>query len=88
MVEAVVPEEYVGDIVGDFSSRRGQIEGMNLHSNKVTAVQAVVPLAEMFGYATTLRSITSGRGTFTMQFDSYRPASQKTDVGALKREFA
>ena len=88
MVEAVVPEEYVGDIVGDFSSRRGQIEGMNLHSNTVTAVQAVVPLAEMFGYATTLRSITSGRGTFTMQFDSYRPASQKTDVGALKREFA
>ena len=88
MVEAVVPEEYVGDIVGDFSSRRGQIEGMNLHSNKVTAVQAVVPLAEMFGYATILRSITSGRGTFTMQFDSYRPASQKTDVGALKREFA
>ena len=88
MVEAVVPEEYVGDIVGDFSSRRGQIEGMNLHSNRVTAVQAVVPLAEMFGYATILRSITSGRGTFTMQFDSYRPASQKTDVGALKREFA
>ena len=88
MVEAVVPEEYVGDVVGDLSSRRGQIEGMSLQSNKVAAVQAVVPLAEMFGYATILRSITSGRGNFTMQFDSYRPASQKTDVGALKREFA
>lgn len=79
-VEAVVPEEYVGDIVGDFASRRGQIEGMNLHSNKVTAVQALVPLADMFGYATTLRSITSGRGTFSMQFDSYQPDVSKTTV--------
>ena len=77
LVEAVVPEGYVGDIVGDFSSRRGQIEGLDPHSNKVTAVRAVVPLAEMFGYATKLRSITSGRGTFTMQFDSYRPDTQK-----------
>jgi elongation factor G len=88
MVEAVVPEEFVGDIVGDFASRRGQIEGLNPHSNKVTAVQAVVPLAEMFGYATKLRSITSGRGTFTMQFDSYQPDTQKTDVGAPRREYA
>ena len=88
LVEAVVPEEFVGDIVGDFSSRRGQIEGLNAHSNKVTAVRSVVPLAEMFGYATKLRSITSGRGTFTMQFDSYQPDTQKSDVGALRREFA
>ena len=88
LVEAVVPEEFVGDIVGDFSSRRGQIEGLEAHSNKVTAVRSVVPLAEMFGYATTLRSITSGRGTFTMQFDSYQPDTQKSDVGALRREFA
>ena len=88
-VEAVVPEEFVGDIVNDFSSRRGQIEGLNPHSNKVTAVQAIVPLAGMFGYATILRSITSGRGTFTMQFNSYQPATQKMeDVGALRREFA
>ena len=88
LVEAVVPEEFVGDIVGDFSSRRGQIEGLDAHSNKVTAVRSLVPLAEMFGYATTLRSITSGRGTFTMQFDSYQPDTQKSDVGALRREFA
>ena len=88
LVEAVVPEEFVGDIVGDFSSRRGQIEGLDAHSNKVTAVRSVVPLAEMFGYATALRSITSGRGTFTMQFDSYQPDTQKSDVGALRREFA
>jgi elongation factor G len=80
MVEAVVPEEFVGDIVGDFSSRRGEIEGLESHNNNVTAVQAVVPLAEMFGYATTLRSITSGRGTFTMQFDSYQPDRQKMSV--------
>ncbi len=88
MVEAVVPEEYVGDIVGDFSSRRGQIEGLDARSNKVTAVRSVVPLAEMFGYATKLRSITSGRGTFTMQFDSYQPDTQKSEVGTPRREYA
>ena len=88
MVEAVVPEEFVGDIVGDFASRRGQIEGMTPHNNRVTAVHSIVPLAEMFGYATKLRSITSGRGTFTMQFDSYQPDTQKTDVGAPRREYA
>lgn len=87
-VEAVVPEEYVGDVVGDFSSRRGQIDGMDSRSNGVTAVRSMVPLAEMFGYATTLRSMTSGRGTFTMQFDSYQPVSQSVASSVLKREFA
>lgn len=85
-VEAVAPDEYVGDVVGNFSSRRGQIEGMASRSNGVTAVKAMVPLSEMFGYATDLRSMTSGRGTFTMQFHSYQQVSQSVAEKVLKRE--
>jgi elongation factor G len=70
-VEVVSPEEYTGDIVGDLSSRRGSIEGMEPRGVGVQAIQAHVPLAEMFGYATDLRSRTQGRGTFTMEFDYY-----------------
>jgi len=69
-VEVVVPEEYLGNVLGDLSSRRGRIEGMDLRGN-VRVIRAFVPLGEMFGYATTLRSLTQGRGTFTMQFDHY-----------------
>jgi elongation factor G len=87
-VESVVPDEYVGDVVGDFSSRRGQIEGMETRTTGVTAVRGIVPLAEMFGYATTLRSMTSGRGNFTMQFDRYAPVSASVSEKVLKREFA
>jgi elongation factor G len=87
-VESVVPDEYVGDVVGDFSSRRGQIEGMESRTTGVTAVRGIVPLAEMFGYATTLRSMTSGRGTFTMQFDRYAPVSASVSEKVLKRELA
>ncbi len=85
-VEAVAPDEYVGDVVGNFSSRRGQIEGMDSRSNGVTAVKSMVPLSEMFGYATELRSMTSGRGTFTMQFHSYQPVSQSIAEKILKRD--
>jgi elongation factor G len=70
-VEVVSPEEYTGDIVGDLSSRRGNIEGMEPRGVGMQAIQAHVPLAEMFGYATELRSRTQGRGTFTMEFDYY-----------------
>jgi len=87
-VESVAPDEYVGDVVGNFSSRRGQIEGMDSRSNGVTAIKAMVPLSEMFGYATELRSMTSGRGTFTMQFHSYQPVSQSVAEKVLKREHA
>jgi len=87
-VETVAPDEYVGDVVGDFSSRRGQIEGMDSRSNGVTAIRAMAPLSEMFGYATQLRSMTSGRGTFTMQFHSYQPVSQSVADKVLKREYA
>lgn len=83
-VEAVVPDEYVGDAVGDFSSRRGTIEGMDSRSGNVQAVRAIVPLSEMFGYATTLRSITSGRGTFSMEFSRYSPVSASIAEKILK----
>ncbi len=86
-VEAVVPDEYVGDVVGDISSRRGQIEGMESRTG-VTAVRGMVPLSEMFGYATTLRSMTSGRGNFTMQFDNYSPVSASVSEKILKKELA
>ena len=72
-VEVVVPEEYIGDVMGQLSSRRGEIQGMEQRAGNTRAVRAMVPLAEMFGYATQLRSITQGRGAFTMEFDHYAP---------------
>ena len=69
-VEVVTPEDYIGDVIGDLSSRRGRIEGMDTRMN-TRVVKAFVPLAEMFGYATDLRSKTSGRATYSMQFDHY-----------------
>ena len=69
-VEVIIPEQYMGDVVGDISSRRGRIEGMEAGVGEQT-VHAFVPLSEMFGYATDLRSRTQGRGLFTMQFDHY-----------------
>jgi elongation factor G len=69
-VEVTVPEDYMGDVIGDLNSRRGRIEGMETRSG-VQVIDAHVPLAEMFGYATTLRSKSQGRGNYTMQFDHY-----------------
>jgi elongation factor G len=69
-VEVVTPEEFIGTVIGDLSSRRGRVEGQEPRGNAV-AVRASVPLAEMFGYATDLRSSTQGRATYTMQFDRY-----------------
>jgi elongation factor G len=70
-VEVVTPEDYMGDVIGDLSSRRGRVEGMEQRGN-AQVVRSRVPLAEMFGYATDLRSRTQGRATYTMQFDSYQ----------------
>ncbi len=72
-LEVVTPEEYLGDVMGDLTSRRGQIKGMTPR-NDAQVLNADVPLAGMFGYATDLRSITQGRAVFTMQFDHYAPA--------------
>ena len=69
-IEVVVPEKFLGDVVGDLSSKRAKIKEMSDRSN-LKVIDALVPLAEMFGYATSLRSITEGRGTFTMEFDHY-----------------
>lgn len=70
-VEVVVPENFMGDVIGDLSARRAHIEGMEPRMGGATAIRAFVPLATMFGYATDLRSATQGRGTFTMEFDHY-----------------
>jgi elongation factor G len=87
-VEVVTPEEFLGDVIGDLSRRRGRVEGQEPRGNAL-AVSAVVPLGEMFGYATDLRSSTQGRATFTMQFERYDevPASiaeQITEGGATE----
>ena len=70
-VEVVTPEDYMGDVMGDLSSRRGRVGGMEQRGNS-QVVRAQVPLSEMFGYSTDLRSRTQGRATYTMQFDSYQ----------------
>ena len=70
-VEVLAPEEFVGDIIGQLNARRGEILGMEIRPGNSQAVSAMVPLAEMFGYATDLRSATQGRGVFTMEFDHY-----------------
>src|SRR5256714_820963 len=85
-VEVVTPEDYMGDVIGDLSSRRGKVEGMEQRGSS-QVIRAQVPLAEMFGYATDLRSRTQGRATYTMQFDSYQevPASISREIVARVR---
>ncbi|MEP4529644.1 MAG: elongation factor G [Paracoccaceae bacterium] len=74
-VEVVTPEEYTGGIIGDLTSRRGQVQGQDTRGNAI-AIDCFVPLANMFGYINTLRSMSSGRANFTMQFDHYEPVPQ------------
>jgi elongation factor G len=74
--EVVVPEDNLGDVTGDLSARRAMIEGIEARPGKVQAVRAKVPLAEMFGYATALRSASQGRGVFTMEFDHYAQVTE------------
>jgi elongation factor G len=69
-VEVVTPEEYLGSVIGDLNSRRGQIQGQDMRGN-ATVVNAFVPLANMFGYVNTLRGMSQGRANFTMQFSHY-----------------
>jgi elongation factor G len=85
-VEVVTPEDYMGDVIGDLNSRRGKVEGMEQRGNS-HVVNAQVPLGEMFGYATDLRSRTQGRATYTMQFDSYQevPKSISEEITARVR---
>ncbi|MBM7707513.1 elongation factor G [Chryseomicrobium aureum] len=83
-VEVVIPEEYLGDIMGDITSRRGRVEGMEARGN-AQVVRAMVPLAEMFGYATSLRSNTQGRGTFSMTFDHYEEVPKSIAEEIIKK---
>jgi len=85
-VEVATPDEYMGDVIGDLNSRRGRVEGMDQRGT-THVVRAQVPIAEMFGYATDLRSRTQGRATYTMQFASYQqvPESIATEIIARVR---
>jgi elongation factor G len=76
-VEVVMPGEFLGDIIGQVNSRRGDVQGMDAHPEGSQGIRAMVPLAEMFGYATELRSATKGRGAFTMEFDHYSKVSKE-----------
>lgn len=76
-VEIVIPEAYLGEIIGQMNARRGDVLGMELRPGGTQAVRAMVPLAEMFGYATELRSATQGRGAFTMEFDHYAKVTEE-----------
>ncbi len=82
-VEAVTPEDYLGDVIGDLNSRRGQIGGMERRGN-AQVIRAMVPLSTMFGYVSSLRSLTQGRAQFTMVFDHYQqvPAAVSEEVRA------
>ncbi|MCL7749091.1 elongation factor G [Halalkalibacter alkaliphilus] len=84
-VEIVVPEEYMGDVMGDVTARRGRVEGMEARGN-AQIVKAFVPLAEMFGYATSLRSRTQGRGTYSMFFDHYEEVPKSVAEEIIKKQ--
>jgi elongation factor G len=85
-VEVTTPEDYMGDVIGDLNGRRGKVEGMTQRGNS-QVIRAQVPMSEMFGYATDLRSKTQGRATYSMQFNSYQdvPESIATEIVALRR---
>jgi len=84
LVEVVVPEDYLGDVLGDLNARRGQVTGMNQRSDG-HVIDAMVPMAEMFGYATDLRSKTQGRAIYTMQLDHYEPVPEAESKKILQR---
>ncbi len=83
-VEVVTPEEYMGDVMGDLSSRRGRIEGMSQRSD-AQVIKSMVPLSEMFGYATTMRSMTQGRAIYTMQFSHYDEAPKSVSEQIIEK---
>jgi len=82
-IEVVVPEEYLGDVIGDLNSRRGKISGI-LPRKDAQVVNGQVPLSEMFGYATTLRNLSSGRANYSMEFYKYMPVNKTIQDEILK----
>ena len=83
-LEVVTPEENMGDVIGDLNKRRGNVEGMESSRSGARIVKATVPLAEMFGYVTALRTITSGRATSSMQYDHHAPVSSSIARSVLE----
>lgn len=83
-VEVEIPEQYMGDVIGDLNSRRGKIEGMESHAG-VQIIKARVPLSDMFGYATALRSKTQGRGIYTMEFSTYEEMPKNIAEGIITK---
>jgi elongation factor G len=83
-IEVNTPDEYIGDIVGDLNRRRGRIESMRRYRKGSQKLNGFVPLMEMFGYATTLRSLSSGRANYSMEFHNYVPVSKDIQVKVLK----
>jgi elongation factor G len=83
-VEVVVPEQYMGDVIGDLNSRRGRVEHMEARAG-TQVIAAKVPLSEMFGYATDLRSMTQGRATYTMHFSHYEETPKNISEGVIAR---
>ena len=83
-LEVVTPEENMGDVIGDLNKRRGQVEGMESSRSGARIVKAEVPLSEMFGYVTALRTITSGRATSSMQYDHHAPLSSSIAKAVLE----
>jgi elongation factor G len=81
-IEVVTPEDFLGDVMGDITRRRGHLQGTELRGN-THVVRAAVPLAEMFGYATDLRSMTQGRATYSMEFSHYQPVPRDVEAGIL-----
>jgi elongation factor G len=83
-VDVRVPDEYVGNVIGDLTSRRGRINGQEGHG-KIQSIKASVPLAQMFGYATVLRSNSQGRGNYTMQFETYEECPKSIADEIMKK---
>ena len=83
-LEVVTPEENMGDVIGDLNKRRGQVEGMETSRSGARIVKAMVPLAEMFGYVTALRTITSGRATSSMSYDHHAQVSSSIAKAVLE----
>lgn len=86
-MEVVAPEEYLGDVIGDLNARRGRVQSLNEGSGGVQVIRGFVPLAETFGYATDLRSITQGRGTYTMQFDHHEEVPENKAREIIARRY-
>jgi len=85
-VEVETPEEFMGNVMGDLSSRRGMIQGMDDLVAGIKAIKAEVPLAEMFGYSTSLRSATQGRATYTMEFKQYSEAPKNVAEAIINKQ--